>query len=533
MPRTTRDGSLGCCEIDTISLIPDREPAMHDLVVIGGGRAGRKVAAAAARVGARVALIEKNPPAGGSTGADCWPSKGLIQSARRAHQVREAARFGINTTPPQIDFSAVVGHVRAVAAELRHRELAEVQDRAGIDVHHGSAAFSAYDTVQVDGTTSLPGQRFIIATGSRASVPAIPGLAEAGYIDGGSIWSLSTLPRSVTVVSAEPAGIEFAQCLARLGARVTLLTESTHLFPEDDPEASELLTRLLTAEGVIIQTGVEITKVEVRGAEKVCKTRDKGTGATAETASDALLIAAGRLANVEGLNLEAVGIHADPAHGIEVNEQLQTHCTRVYAIGDVLMKHFSAHIAEQEAAVAFQNAMLRMHRKVNYGTIPWVTFTDPEVAGIGITEAQANALNLPCRTYRLGFDEVDRALIEGRTDGFARVVTAAATGKILGATVVGEEAGMIINEIAFAMARNMRLRKLAAAIPIYPTYGSVLRNLALRAKAGNLEKGYIQKALKLFYGFMPRVTADNGKSGSEAARAEPGPGPSAPHGHGH
>ncbi len=506
---------------------------MHDLVVIGGGRAGRNVAVAAARVGARVALIEKNLSAHEHAGSDCWPIKGLVQIARLAHQVRASARFGIETKPAQVDFAAVLGHARTVAADLLHRESAESVGQRGIDVFHGSAAFSAYDTVLIDGTTSLPSQRFLIATGSRAAVPAIPGLADAGYLDGGSIWSLSALPQSITVLSAEPAGIEFAQCLARLGARVTLLTESAQLLPRDDPEASELLTRILTAEGVTIHAGVEVTKVEVRGGEKVCKTRDKGTGATAEVASAALLITAGRLANVEGLNLEAVGIHADPAHGIDVDEHFQTHSTRVYAIGDVLMKHFSAHVAEQEAAVAFQNAVLRMHKKVDYDTIPWVTFTDPEVAGIGITEAQASELNLPCRVYSLGFDKVDRAVIEGRTEGFAKIVTAAATGKVLGATVVGDEAGMIINEIAFAMAKHLPLRDLAAGVPIYPTYGSVLRDLAIQARADKLEKGYIQTALKLFYGFMPRVLADNGSSGNEAAPAETGPGPSGPHGHGH
>ena len=504
---------------------------MHDLVVIGGGRAGRNVAAAAARVGARVALIEKSRPGGENSGLDCWPSKGLIQTAKLAHQVREAKHFGITTTPPEIDFAAVVRRVRTVAADLLDRESAEILGQKGIDVHHGSAAFSAYDTVQIDGTTSLPSQRFVIATGSRAMVPTIPGLADAGYLDGSSVWSLTTLPPSVTVLSAEPAGIEFAQCLARLGAKVTVLTESAHIFPQDDPEASELLTRLMTAEGMTIHTGVEVTKVEVRGGEKVCKTRDKGTGATGETASAALLIVAGRLANVEGLNLEAVGIHAEPAHGIEVDEHLQTHSSRVYAIGDVLMKHFSAHVAEQEAAVVFQNAVLRMHKKVDYDSIPWATFTDPEVAGIGLTEAQAGALSLPCRVFRLGFDKVDRALIEGRSEGFAKVVTAAPSGKILGATVVGEDAGMIINEIALAMTRNLPLRDLAAAVPIYPTYGSVLRDLAVQARAVKLERGYIQTALKLFYGFMPRATADNGTSGNEATPAEPGP--SAPHGHGH
>lgn len=493
---------------------------MHDLVIIGGGAAGRTVAAAAARVGARVALIEKNRPVDGQPSRAYWPSKGLIQTARLVHQLRESARLGMSTTPAPIDFAAVMGHVRAVADNLAQRDRAEMLGQKGIELHDGSAAFSAYDTVQLDETVLLPSHRFVIATGSRAAIPEVPGLAGCGYLDGNSIWSLSALPASLTVLSAEPAGIEFAQCFARLGARVTLLTESTLLLPEDDPEASELVTRTLTAEGLTIRTGVEIMKVEARGGEKVCKFRDKSTGTTSEIASAALLVTAGRLANVEGLNLEAVGIHGDPAHGIEVDDHLQTHSTRVYAVGDVLMKHFTAHVAEQEATVAFENAVLRMRKRVDYATIPWATFTDPEVAGIGITEGRAMAEELPARVYRVGFGEVDRAVIEGRTDGFAKVVTTPA-GKILGATLVGGDAATMIHQIALAMARNLSLQDLAAAVPIYPTYGSVLRKLAVQARAGRLEKGYIQTALKLFYGFMPRATAGNGTSGQETTPVAP------------
>ncbi len=398
-----------------------------------------------------------------------------------------------------------------------------------MEIHQGLAAFSAYDTVQVN-ETLLPSNRFVVATGSRAAAPEIPGLAESGFLDSESIWSLGALPQSLLVITTEPVGIEFAQCFARLGSKVTLLTTLESILPLDDPEASSLVTKRLTDEGVLIHTGVEIIKVEQRGPEKVCTFRDKATGKPGETASAAILLTAGRLANVEGLNLEAVGVHADAAHGIEVDEYLQTDSTRVYAVGDVLMKHFSAHVAEQEALTAFQNAVLRIRKKMDYATIPWATFTDPLVAGVGITEARAKAEEIPCRVHRLSFGEIDAAVIDGATDGFAKVV-ASPNGKILGASVAGGDACMIIHAIALAMARGVPLQELGAAVPIDPSYGRVLRLLATGARADKLEKGYIQTALKLLYGFMPR--ADSLPESSAPLEAAAPSGADGGHGHGH
>jgi pyruvate/2-oxoglutarate dehydrogenase complex dihydrolipoamide dehydrogenase (E3) component len=502
---------------------------MYDLVIIGGGSAGRSIAAASAKVGARVALIENDGPRG-AAGWVSWPSRGLIQAARLA-KLEGTARFGIQTAAPKIDFAAVMAQVRTLAEGVAARESAKILAEKGVEVHHGSAAFSAYDTVQVDGKL-LPSQRFVIATGSRPSLPAIPGLAECGALDSESIWSLPSLPQSLTVITTEPVGIEFAQCFARLGSRVTVLTASGAILPLDDPEASALVTKRLKDEGLVIHTGVDVTKIESRGGEKVCTFRDTANGSSGEAASAALLVTAGRKANVEGLNLEAVGVHGDPAHGIEVDEYLQTHSTRVYAAGDVLMKHFSAHVAEHEAMTAFQNAVLRIRKRMDYTAIPWATFTDPEVAGVGTTEGRARAEEVPCRVYRVGFGEIDIAHIEGQMDGFAKVV-ASPSGKILGATVAGGDSSMIIHAIALAMAKGLPLQELGAAVPIDPSYGQVLRQLAIQAKAGKLEKGYIQTALKMFYGFMPRAGGGNGSSEVEAQAGTTAPESRAEEGHGH
>ncbi len=492
---------------------------MYDLVVIGGGSGGLNVAMTAAQVGARVALIEKERPGGECTFTACVPSKGLVQAAKLAHQVRGAGLFGLRTGPLEVDFPAVMQRIHSVVEGIAVGESPEVLRARGIDVYHGSAAFAAYDTVGLDDGTLIPGRRFVIATGSRPAVPEIPGLAAAGFLDNTRLWSLGAAPESLIVIGAGPTGIEFAQCFARFGSRVTILADSSQILPRDDPQAAEALAQLLRAEGLTIHLGVEITQVEVRGDQKVCVYRDAATGATAEASASEILVAAGRLAQVEGLNLEAVGVHAGPQHGVEVDDYLQTHSARVYAIGDVLQRDQYTHAAEREAAVAFQNAVLRLRKRMDYSTIPWATFSDPEVAGVGLSEAQARAEQREFRVYRVPFAEVDRARIDGRTDGFAKVV-ASPGGKVLGATIVGADASLVLQEFTLAIQKGLGLGDIAATVHIYPTSASVARRLANQFLATRLERGLIQTALRLFYGFNPRIAATNGAAEAETETAE-------------
>ena len=296
----------------------DRELPMYDLVVIGGGSGGLGVATAAAKVGAKVALIEKDRLGGEATFAACLPSKSLTHAAKLVRQIGDADRYGVRAGTVAVDFAAVLGRVRSVAEEFARSESVEVLEAKGIEVIHGSAAFEAYDTVLVDGTTRVPGQRFVIATGSRPAVPDIPGLAEAGYLDSHSLWSLTKVPVSLIVIGPEPIGVELAQVFSRFGAKVTVLTASSRLLSEHDGEASDLVTQLLTAEGLTIKTGVEVTKVEVRDGIKVCKFQDPVSGGSGEVEGSEILLAAGRWANVESLNLEAVGVHADPRTASEL-----------------------------------------------------------------------------------------------------------------------------------------------------------------------------------------------------------------------
>jgi pyruvate/2-oxoglutarate dehydrogenase complex dihydrolipoamide dehydrogenase (E3) component len=486
---------------------------MYDLVVIGGGLGGLDVAAAAAEVGAKVAVIEKARLGGERTFAAA-PSKGLVQTAKLVRQIRGAERVGLRAGPLQIDFAVVMSHLHDLAADFARTESEDVLRGKGIDVIHGSASFEAYDTVKVEGTTLIASKRFVIATGSRPAIPDIPGLAEAGYVDEHGVLSLSKRPESLIVLGAETIGVEFAQCYGRLGCAVTILSHAATILSLHEPEAADFTRKSLAQEGITFKLGCEITHVEVRGDRKVCKYHETATGAAGEVSGSHILVATGRLANVEGLNLEAVGVHGDPHHGIEVDECLQTHSTRVFALGDVLLRHHSAQAAAREASVVFENAVLGRKKKIDYENLPWATFVDPELASVGTTEAHARLRELPFRVYRVPFAEIDRARIDGRTDGFAKVVVTP-SGKVLGATVVGEDASLIIQEFVLALENGLSLGDIAAAAPIYPTYAAVARHLANQHRAARLGSGYIRTALKLFYGFIPRLAAGNGATAAE------------------
>jgi pyruvate/2-oxoglutarate dehydrogenase complex dihydrolipoamide dehydrogenase (E3) component len=489
--------------------------AMYDLVVIGGGAGGLHLAKAAAKVGARVALIEKDRPQESATIGACVPSKGIVQAAKLAAQIRGAERFGLRAGTVEVDFAAVLARVRATAEELASRDSGEALEKLGIDVFHGPASFEAYDTLSVGGSGRVNGHRFVVATGSRPAIPEIPGLAEAGCLDEYNLLTLTKCPAHLVVLGSDTFALELAQSLARLGSKVTVLSPTPTILPSYESGVADFVQRALYRDGIAFELGVDVTKVETGGAGIVCKFTHRSTGLAGEASGSHLLVATGRLANVEGLNLEAVGVHGDPRHGIEVDECLQTHSSRVFAIGDVLLRHSYANAAEREALVVFQNAVLKLKKKIDYSRLPMAVFIDPEVASVGVTEERARAEQIPSKIHRVDFSEVDRARIDGRTDGFAKVVVTPA-GKILGATVVGEDACMILQEFVLAIEKGLGLRDLAAAIPIYPTYAAVARQLAEQHLATRFETSFLGKALRLFYGFAPRVATDNGAAGHPA-----------------
>jgi pyruvate/2-oxoglutarate dehydrogenase complex dihydrolipoamide dehydrogenase (E3) component len=474
---------------------------MYDLVVLGGGAGGLNVASAAARVGATVALVEKGRLGGECTHTGCVPSKALIRAAQVAHDARQAARYGIRTGPVTVDFPAVMAAVRERIAHFARHDSAEVLRERGIEVFHGTAAFESHDTVVLNDGTRLVGGRFVVATGSRPAIPGIPGLAASDSLDNESFWGLPALPASLLVLGGGPVGVELGQAMARLGAKVTIVEAADRLLGAEDPAVGAVLRDALEAEGVAVLTSARVAGVE-RRAGQVHLVAESPTGRHA-LAADALLVATGRRANVEGLGLERINVRATPEAGIEVDEYLCTRSPRVYALGDVLGHHQWTHAAEREAGVVFQNAVLKLARKIRYDAVPRVVYTDPEVAAVGQLAAEARAGRDDVQVYRVELSGVDRAVIDGRTRGFAEVV-AAGNGRILGATFVGPEASAVIGQLALAMERGLRMSDLADVVQPYPSYAAALRLLSLQALGRRLDRGLFRDALRWVYGYNPR-----------------------------
>lgn len=472
---------------------------MYDLVVLGGGSGGLNVAGAAAAVGAKVALIEANRLGGECTFTACVPSKALIHAADLARRIRLASRYGITVGAPEIDFGSVMDRVRSVVSSFAASDVDAMRAR-GVEVIYGRARFDAYDTVLVGETRRIHGRAFVIATGSRPAMPPIEGLESANPLTNETIWRLTERPESLAVIGAGAVGLELAQALARLGVEVTVLETAPRILPEEDPEVSRRIRVALEAEGVKIFTNAEISNVECREEGKVVHFVDRETGNSYQAVRSALLVAAGRRANVEGLNLEAVGIAADSRRGIPVDAYLQTTSRKIYAIGDVIGRNQWTHAAEREAAVVFQNAVLGLPKRYDETVIPRTTFTDPEVASVGRTTGFEDSETV--RTIQVEYEELDRARIEGRTQGFAKVAVTP-SGKILGATILGDSAALVFQEFVLAMEQGLTLHHLLNTIHAYPTHAGLVRALATKFASTRLEHGLTRAALRLVYGYEP------------------------------
>jgi pyruvate/2-oxoglutarate dehydrogenase complex dihydrolipoamide dehydrogenase (E3) component len=475
---------------------------MYDLVVIGGGAGGLNVATAAAAVGARVALIEKDRLGGECTHTACVPSKALIEATRLVRAVRRAGAFGIRVAEPVVDFPAVMARVRAVVEDFAGGDSGASLEAKGIRVYRGSPRFESFDTVDLGGE-KVVGARFVLATGSRPRVPEVPGLAGSGYLDNTTIWGLDALPGTLAILGGGAVGVELGQAFARLGSRVSIVEQAPQLLPGEDEDAARALEDALRAEGVEVYTGADVTGVARRDGLRRIKFRWARDGAMYEVAGDELLVAAGRLANVEGLNLEAIGIEADPVAGVAVDSQLRTHAPNVWAVGDVIGRNRSTHAAEREAAVAFQNAVLHLGKSYDESAIPRCVFTDPEVAAVGETEAEARERHGDdLRVLSAPFAALDRARIDGETAGFARVL-ATGGGKIRGAVVVGKDASLVLQEFVLAMQAGLGLHEIAETVHAYPTLAAMARKLANQHAASRVEKPYVQTALRWLFGYQP------------------------------
>ncbi|MCZ8181711.1 MAG: FAD-dependent oxidoreductase [Beijerinckiaceae bacterium] len=437
--------------------------------MIGAGPGGLSVAAGAAQMGASVILVEKGEMGGDCLNTGCVPSKALIAAASCAQGFREATGFGITPVEPAIDFAAVQAHVRGVIAGIAPHDSVERFEGLGVVVLAGTGRFLDSRTLAV-GESRITARRFVIATGSRAAIPPVPGLADIPYLTNETLFHLDTRPDHLAILGGGPIGMEMAQAFGRLGARVTVLEQGRVLAREDEAAAA-LVRDALQAEGVIIREGIRLARVEPAQAGLVLHLE----GGEHLEASH-LLVAAGRRPNVEGLGLEAAGIGVHPA-GITVDARLRTGNRRVFAIGDVTGGAQFTHLAGYQAGIVLRNALFGWPARASLASLPRVTYTEPELAQVGLDEATARARHGEIRVLTSPFAENDRARTERRTGGWARILTDR-RGRILGATLVGPHAGELIGLWALALQAGLRIGAIAGMVLPYPTLGEISKRAA-------------------------------------------------------
>jgi len=451
----------------------------YNIVVIGAGTAGLVTAAIAAGVGAKVALIEKHLLGGDCLNVGCVPSKGIIRASRAWAQMQNAEEFGIHIPGAvKYDFSEAMARMRRLRARISRTDSAHRYKRLGVDVFIGEGRFSGMDTIEVGGTT-LTFKKAAICTGARAAAPTIEGLREAGYLTNETIFSLTDLPHRLGVIGAGPIGSEMAQCFARFGSRVTVLERMSHVLPREDADAAEIVQRRMMRDGVHFIFDSKIARVASRGNEKAIYYEMHGS--MKELVVDQILVGIGRAPNVEGLGLEKVGVECTHS-GVTVNHRLQTTNARIYAAGDICSPFKFTHAADAMAQVVIQNALFPHPFGLAYAStdsllIPWCTYTEPEIAHVGLYEADAKAKGSEVETFTYKLDEVDRAILDGEDEGFARIHVRNGTDKILGATIVAAHAGEMISEFTVLMKTGQGLKTLTNTIHPYPTQAEVIKKV--------------------------------------------------------
>jgi pyruvate/2-oxoglutarate dehydrogenase complex dihydrolipoamide dehydrogenase (E3) component len=460
-----------------------------DLCVIGAGSGGLSVAAAAAAFGVPVVLIEKGRMGGDCLNYGCVPSKALLAAAKRADAVRQGAPPGIAAEQPQIDFAQVVADVHRVIAAIAPNDSVERFTGLGVRVIQGAARFTDARTVAV-ADFEIRARRFVLATGSSPAVPPIPGLDRVRYFTNETIFDLAELPRRLLVIGGGPIGLELAQAFRRLGAQVIVLEAETPLA-KDDPECAAVLLDALRQDGVEIRSQ---TKVVEAACGSDIKLSVEGPGGAETIEGSHLLIAAGRQPNVKGLGLERARIRQGP-HGIKVRRGLRTTNRRVYAIGDAVGGLQFTHVSNYHAGLVIRNALFRLPIRPRRESMPWVTYTDPELAQVGLTEVQAKERGA-IRVLRWPYHENDRAQTERETRGHIKVIVSP-RGRILGATIVGTQAGEVIAPWALAMQRGLNIRAFAEVVLPYPTLSEVGKRAALTYFAPAATNRWVRRLIAL------------------------------------
>jgi pyruvate/2-oxoglutarate dehydrogenase complex dihydrolipoamide dehydrogenase (E3) component len=445
-----------------------------DICVIGAGSGGFSVAAAAAAFGVSAVLIEKGRVGGDCLNYGCIPSKALIAAARRASASRTSRMFGVDLQC-NVDFTRTCDHVRKVIAAIAPNDSVQRFTGLGVRVIAGSARFTDPATVTVDGSIAVQAARFVVATGSSPAIPPIPGLAQTPHLTDETIFDLCELPAHLVVIGGDPSGLELGQAFRRLGAQVTVI-EAARPLAKDDAECAQLVIDALLREGIDIRAGARVQSVQQTsdGIELAVMCGD----AEERIIGSHLLVAAGRLPNVEGLGLEEGKIDFTPA-GIVVDGSLQTANRRVYAIGDTAAGGMMlTHVANYHAGLVIRHALLRLPVKARYNAVPWVTYTDPELAHVGLTDEQARDQGYRIRVMRWPYCENDRAQAERTTEGHVKVVTTTG-GSVLGATIVGAHAGELIAPWTLAIGQGLNIRAIAELVVPYPTFGEINKRAAM------------------------------------------------------
>ncbi len=477
----------------------------YDLTVIGGGSAGLVLAVAGAKLGVKTALVEKHRLGGDCLWTGCVPSKAILKSAKIAHYVKEAEKYGILVKDGQVDFARVMAYVRSTQHTIEHEhDNPERFREMGVNVIFGEGHFESPGTFVVedtenDQTLTLKSKKFVITTGSRPTPPHIPGIDSVDYLDSENVWELDQLPERLLVIGAGPIGIELGQAFHRLGAKVTIAQRSDRILTKEDTEVSEKMLSYLREDGVeiLLNTNpVQIGRINASLSEELnpdiavwepqntaslreyrVQLKAADTGDEREIMVDRILIAAGRKPNIEGLGLEKIGVKIKK-RGIEVNKKLQTPVRNIYAAGDVIGHYLFTHVAAFQATQIVRNICFPGSSAIDYSVVPWTTFCDPEVARCGLTEAEAREKHGPVDVFRVDLHDVDRAVAEGETKGFIKVVATRWTGKLLGVHLVGPNAGEVIHEFVLAMNARIPLRKLGSIIHVYPTFSSIVWRVA-------------------------------------------------------
>jgi pyruvate/2-oxoglutarate dehydrogenase complex dihydrolipoamide dehydrogenase (E3) component len=453
---------------------------VYNVVVIGAGTAGLVTAAGTAGLGGRVALVERNLMGGDCLNFGCVPSKALISSARLVQRIRESEKWGLDQPEPQFVFEKVFERMRARRAKIAPHDSRERFESLGVDVFRGEARFVSPHEVEVNGQR-LRARNFVIATGSRAVVPKIKGIENVAYFTNETVFDeLKRKPENMIVIGGGPIGCELAQTFRRLGVDVTIFQRGDQLLPREDRDVAELVERRLINEGVRVIKNAEAHSVATSDTGKIAfQLLDRQSGRLTEPTffADVLLVAAGRMPNLQSLDLESAEIDITE-RGVRVNDYLQTSQRHIYAVGDVIGPFLFTHMADAQGRVVVRNILVPfqfLRQKIDYSVVPWCTYVDPEVAHVGLGEKQAKAQNIDYDLFVVPLEEVDRAVVESEDAGFAKILTGKGSDKILGATIIALYAGDLLHEFVLAMKAGIGLGTIASTIHAYPTFAELAR----------------------------------------------------------